>query len=618
MPALVAGDGVVGALMAFLLLYYAATPGVFQGKGSGDGIVDFLFLPSVFVHHTLDVTQASAESRHWAMPVMNGRMTNYLPIGPPIAWAPLYLVSLGAEKAIRAFGFLRGEPFGVNAFSYWMCGLASLLGSFVGLAATYRLVRRHLGRGAARFGVLGAVLGTPLAWYIVTQPLYQHALSFAVGAVFVERWDSWRADLTTRECLILGALGGAAALIRQQDVLWLLLPGADLLAAFWRERRAAWIARGAAMAAFAFAVFLPQLLLWWYYYGAPRSPLADVGFMRWDAPSLVGVLFSARAGLLTWSPVLYLALAGLGLALFRLRALAVPLVALSLLQLYVNASAWDWWGGWAYGARRFSSLTAVFALGLGALWAVAEGRALGRRAAAAAAALCVCGNLVAMESVRALQTPSSEAVGAAWERLRSAGAPTAVVALFRRVGWPFTWPASVPFALLHGVPVRTFEEVYGAYFCYRDYWNHDIRHAVAQLDSPEMRRYLVRGFGEPDLDTRLVAVEATPERPARLLAPLFRREPMRVHIDGAVPAAATLEVRWNGETVASRRGPDGLVFDLPESRVRHEVNELALVLPSGTRLAAVRFEPTAPMPPEFRGPPWNRRAGDGGRRGDAP
>jgi hypothetical protein len=45
------------------------------------------------------------------------RMTNYLPIVPPIAWAPLYLV---------------------NAFSYWVCGLAALLWSFAGLCAAYR------------------------------------------------------------------------------------------------------------------------------------------------------------------------------------------------------------------------------------------------------------------------------------------------------------------------------------------------------------------------------------------------------------------------------------------------------------------------------------------------
>jgi hypothetical protein len=608
-----ARDRVVGALMALLLLYYAATPGVFQGKGSGDGIVDFLFLPSVLVHHTLDVSAASAAARHWAMPVMHGRMTNYLPVGPPIAWAPLYLVSLGIETAMRPFGAMRDQPFGVNAFSYWMCGLASLLWSFVGLGAAYRLLNRHLGRGAARFGLAGAVLGTPLTWYIVTQPLYQHALSFVVGAIFVERWDAYRSNLTMRRCIALGALGGAAALIRQQDVLWLALPAADLVGGLVRDRRASWIARGAAMAAVALAVFLPQLLVWTYYYGAPRSPLVDVSFMRWGAPSFLGVLFSTRGGLLAWSPILYLALAGLWLGRRRLGGLAVPLGAIFLVQLYVNAAVWDWWGGWAYGARRFCDLTVVYALGLGGLWVCLESLRAWRAAVAVIVAVLVAGNFVAMEYVRALATPSSEFTEGAWERLQGAGAPRVVVLAFKRLGWPFVWPISIPFALSHRVPVRTFEEIYGAYLGYRSYWDHHVLDAVARPDRPEGRRYFVSGFGEPDPATGLVPVGGTPGRPARMLAPLFRREPMRVHLEGTIPQEPPLEIRWNGEPVSPRPDPRGLVFELPESRVRHEVNELALVLPAGSRLAAVRFEPTGPESPDFHGPPWDRRPASSGR-----
>jgi hypothetical protein len=600
-------DPVLAALMVVLALYYVATRGVFQGKGSGDGIVDFLFLPSVLVHHTLDVTAASVESRHWDMPVMNGRMTNYLPIGPPIAWAPLYLLGLGIEKGVRPLGLLAGEPFGVNAFSYWMCGLATLLWSFAGLAAAHRLLERHLGRSAARFGVAGAVLATSLTWYIVTQPLYQHALSFALVSILVERWDSWRADLTVRRCLALGALGGAAALVRQQDVVWLLLPAADLLAGVVRDRRAAWIGRGAAMSAAALAVFAPQLLVWTYYFGAPRSPLMDVPYMRWDAPSFVGVLFSSRGGLLAWSPIVYLALAGLWLGRRRLGALAPGLGGLFLLQLYVDAAAWDWWGSWGYGARRFCGLAVVFAMGLGALWAEAESSRWRRRALALAAAVLALGNFLAMESARALRLGSSEDTWAAWERLSSAGAPAGVVATFRRLGWPFAWPASIPFALIHRVPVRTFEEVYGSYFCYRGFWEHDVMSDEARLDRPETRRYLVRGFGEPEPETPLVAVEGTPARPARLLAPLFRSEALRVHVNGAIAEGPPLEIRWNGEAVAVQRQPEGLVFELPASQVRHEVNELGLVLPPGSRLAAVRFEPTEPVSADFRGPPWNRR-----------
>src|SRR5262249_3158933 len=127
------GDRVLAALMGFVVLYYVVQPGIFQGKGSGDGIIDFLFLPSLVTHGTLDIRRADADAHFWVMPVINGRMTNHFPIGPPILWSPMYLLSLGIEKIVRPFGRLRGQPFGVNAFSYWMCGLATLLWSLVGI-----------------------------------------------------------------------------------------------------------------------------------------------------------------------------------------------------------------------------------------------------------------------------------------------------------------------------------------------------------------------------------------------------------------------------------------------------------------------------------------------------
>src|SRR5262249_52785112 len=76
----------------------------------------------------------------------------------------------------------------------------------------------------------------------------------------------------------------------------------------------------------AFLVFLPQLLVWHYYFGEPRSPLVPVQYMRWSAPAIVGMLFSMRGGLLAWSPVVYLSLAGLGLERRRLAALGAATV----------------------------------------------------------------------------------------------------------------------------------------------------------------------------------------------------------------------------------------------------------------------------------------------------
>jgi hypothetical protein len=582
------GDRLIGAMLALLAVYYVCSPGIFQGKGSGDGLVDFTFLPSVFKYGTLDIARATRDANHWPMPVMNGRMTNYLPIGPPLLWSPMYLVSLGLEAAARPLGALTGQPFGVNRFSYWMCGLATLCWSLLGVRALYLVLARRLGAGAARIGTVGAVLGTPLTWYIVTQPLYQHALSFTMCTLLVERWDAWRDDLTTRRVLALGALGGLAALVRQQDVLFLLLPAWDLLR---RPGRLA-ILGGAAI-----IVFLPQLVLWRYYYGDFRSPLMSTGFMRWTEPSFVGVLFSMRGGLIAWSPIVWLSLVGWLLLLRRLPRLTGMLLAVFALELYVNACVWDWWASWSYGARRFCGLVVVFAFGIAGAWAHKRWRPM----LTVACAVLVAGNLVAGEYVRARRTPSSGTTRAAWERLEAVGAPRALVSTLRTVGWPFLWPASIPFALHHGVPVRAFEEVYGGYLCEREQWEHEVINSIAVPARPAMRRYFVSGFGSPEPGTSRCLVDG----PARVLVPLFRREPMRIRFEGSIPPGV-VGARWNDDPVEVRRDGTGVALDLPAGLVRKDVNRVELFLPPGSYVAAMKCEPTG-TEENFHGPPWNRR-----------
>src|SRR5262249_36008352 len=149
----------------------------------------------------------------------------------------------------------------------------------------------------------------------VTQPLYQHAVSFFAVTLFVERWDAWRGPDGRRalgwgQAAALGALGGYMMLVRVQEGVFLLLPGLDVLAGLVRDRQdvkagralLGWLGRGALLIAVAALCFLPQLLVWRSFYGEIRAPQAP-GHMRWANPALLETLCSMRAGLLPWSPV---------------------------------------------------------------------------------------------------------------------------------------------------------------------------------------------------------------------------------------------------------------------------------------------------------------------------
>jgi hypothetical protein len=88
-------------------------------------------------------------------------------------------------------------------------------------------------------------------------------------------------------------------------------------------------------------------------------------FMKWTAPALVSVLFSEH-GLISWTPIVAVSLAGLVMLWKREPMVAAALGVAMLVSWYTNAAVADWWAGEAYGARRFVSCFPIFTIGLAA------------------------------------------------------------------------------------------------------------------------------------------------------------------------------------------------------------------------------------------------------------
>jgi hypothetical protein len=89
--------------------------------------------------------------------------------------------------------------------------------------------------------------------------------------------------------------------------------------------------------------------------------------MQWGSPHFLEVLFSDKHGLISWTPVCGLALAGLWPLYRKNRILGAACLAAFGVSLYANAVVLEWWAGEAYGLRRFVSCFPIFALGAAAL-----------------------------------------------------------------------------------------------------------------------------------------------------------------------------------------------------------------------------------------------------------
>ena len=110
---------------------------------------------------------------------------------------------------------------------------------------------------------------------------------------------------------------------------------------------------------------IPTFVSRWIVYGGPfETGYVSIRDFLWRSPVFFSVLFSSDHGLLSWTPLLGLAILGLLFFAFRLPKVGIPFFT-ALVAFYLFISFYpDWAGISSYGNRFFVSLTPLFILGL--------------------------------------------------------------------------------------------------------------------------------------------------------------------------------------------------------------------------------------------------------------
>ena len=307
-----------------------------------------------------------------------GHVRNYMPAGPAILWAPLFLL----VTFVAFVGNLTGANWPIDGYAriyQATAGATGVIAATAGVWLSWRTAASLFSARAAAWGTVVLWLSSSALYYSVISPTYSHAASLLATSAF---WYAWvRSDRSpdVHRYAILGGLTGLSALMRWQDGILLAPVALDLLlrmkAREMSLRRA--VVAGAAALIASIIVFSPQMIVWTTLYGQPLALPQGEGFMRWTDPALLLVLFSDWHGLLTWTPVCAIAIAGSVYLARRDPRLGGAAILFLLLSWYVNAAVADWWAGEAFGARRFVSCFSVMALTLAALidrWAPAANR----------------------------------------------------------------------------------------------------------------------------------------------------------------------------------------------------------------------------------------------------
>ena len=324
-----------------------------------------------------------------------GYVSNLFSTGPAMLWTPFLL----AAHAFVLFANALGAHIPANGFStpYILAmALGTAIYGFLGLLFSCSLARKYVDERWAFLSTLAIWGASSLPVYMYFNPAWSHAHSAFAVALFLWYWDRTRDCRTFLQWNLLGFLGGLMVDVYFPNGVFLLLPLIESILAYWNSWRArefrAVAPLFAANSSFTVAVvlaFLPTLVTRSIIFGGLFRFGSYTAFhWDWTAPNWRVVLFSSEHGLLSWTPILALAILGLFFAPPQAKSITRYL-AVAVAAFYYVISSYPYWHGMAsFGNRFFISLTPIFIFGLALLLQkFAQLFRSPRRAFAAAAAL---------------------------------------------------------------------------------------------------------------------------------------------------------------------------------------------------------------------------------------
>jgi len=319
----------------------------------GDGYEYYALLRSPILDGDLDFGNDFAGLGSQPVLSSRGEVTSRVAMGVSLFWAPHFLLAhiLALAGLVPADGFGPLYQAAVTAASY--------VYGFAALVVLEGMLRRRTSRAVALLVTLAIWLTTPLHFYMTANPSMSHGVSVFASTAMIWLWMRVRGGDEPRQWALVGLAGGLAALVRPQDAVLLAIPALDLLLRPAALRPLAGLMAPPALLAMA------QLGLWFAMYGPGFAGVVrDQNLVAGTSPHVLDFLFAARHGMLTWTPVYALALAGWVVWARRERRFPLLFTAAFALAVLVNSTTSDWWGSDSFGQRRMLSLTPLLALGL--------------------------------------------------------------------------------------------------------------------------------------------------------------------------------------------------------------------------------------------------------------
>jgi len=370
-----------------LLIIFLGTLLLLNPWVRGDGVGYYAYARAPLIEHDLDFThdyQMANDSFREARCDENGQpkkefrtrtghLDNHFTVGPAILWSPFLLAAHGAVLLARALGsHVCADGFS-SPYRYAMA-LGTGLYGFLGLFFSFRLACKYVGPLWSFVATVSIWWASSLPVYMYFNPSWSHAHSAFTVALFLWYWDATREHRSLKQWLLLGAIAGLMLDVYYVNLMVAIVLAVEAVGQYsyvlrsdrssspsFLELLARHVLCGLALCLVMIPTFVSRSIV----YGGPfETGYPSIRDFLWRSPVFFSVLFSSNHGLLSWTPLLGLAILGVVLFAFRLPNVGIPFFT-AVVAFYIFISFYpDWAGISSYGNRFFVSLTPFFILGL--------------------------------------------------------------------------------------------------------------------------------------------------------------------------------------------------------------------------------------------------------------
>lgn len=354
----------------------------------GDGVGYYAYARAPLISHNLDFTydyQSANQSFRDLRCEPDGtpkeqfrtvtrHLDNHFTVGPALLWSPLLIVAHGGVLVARALGSHVAAD-GYSAPYRFAMAFGTCLYGFWGLLISYRLASKYIDPLWSFLATLAIWGASSLPIYMYFNPAWSHAHSAFICALFLWYWDRTRPQRSLAQWLVMGVIVGLMLDVYYPNLMIVSVLAVEALEQYADRLRARpvelqkmaqLLQRHLLCGLVVILVMTPTFVSRWIVYGGPfRTGYLSLRDFLWTSPVFVSILFSSNHGLLSWTPLIVFAIVGLLLFAFRTLEPGVTFcVAFTAFYIFMSFYP-DWAGISSYGNRFFTSVTALFILGLG-------------------------------------------------------------------------------------------------------------------------------------------------------------------------------------------------------------------------------------------------------------